>query len=184
LAPDVDTMRSDEECGVNLSNLKLGDEGFIKTPNYPGNYPPDIQCIWWLKSLENTRISIQCDQIETQPCTPDFYDYALLSPDWSWQKYTIACGNNDGKLPLSISSFKNEFAIFFRSSLKDNFKGLHCRYKVIPEPLATTLNHPYQLKVQLNTMEIITVEFHLQQLLIGLWEENPHNLMNFHGWWD
>ena len=49
LAPDVDTMRSDEECGVNLSNLKLGDEGFIKTPNYPGNYPPDIQCIWWLK---------------------------------------------------------------------------------------------------------------------------------------
>ena len=49
--------------------------------------------------------------------------------------YIRACGNNDGKLPLSISSFKNEFAIFFRSSLKDNFKGLHCRYKVIPEPL-------------------------------------------------
>ena len=48
LAPDV-AMRSDEQCGVNLSSLKLGDEGIIKTPNYPGNYPPDIQCIWWLK---------------------------------------------------------------------------------------------------------------------------------------
>ena len=46
-----------------------------------------------------------------------------------------ACGKNEGQPPLSISSFKNEFAVFFRSSLKDNFKGLHCRYKVIPEPL-------------------------------------------------
>ena len=37
-----------EVCGVNLSDLKIGDDGFIKPPNYPGNYPPDIQCIWWL----------------------------------------------------------------------------------------------------------------------------------------
>ena len=50
-----------------------------------------------------------------------------------------ACGKNEGQLPLSISSFKNEFAVFFRSSLKDNYKGLNCRYKVIPELLATTL---------------------------------------------
>ena len=42
-----------------------------------------------LQSLDHTRISINCDQIETQPCNPDFYDYALLSPDWSWQKYTM-----------------------------------------------------------------------------------------------
>ena len=59
----------------------------------------------------------------------NFYDLMIFF------SYIRACGNNDGKLPLSISSFKNEFAIFFRSSLKDNFKGLHCRYKVIPEPL-------------------------------------------------
>ena len=40
---------SAEECGFQLKELKIGDKGVIQTPNYPSNYPPDIQCIWWLK---------------------------------------------------------------------------------------------------------------------------------------
>ena len=35
-------------------------------------------------------------------------------------------------------SYKTEFAIFFRSSLKDHYRGMHCEYRVIPEPLATS----------------------------------------------
>ena len=58
-----------------------------------------------------------------------------------------ACGSNVGKLPLDISSFKNEFAIFFRSSLKENYKGLHCRYKVVPDFLVTTLHPPLSTPV-------------------------------------
>ena len=38
-----------EECGFQNKDLKVGDKGIIQTPNYPENYPPDIQCIWWLK---------------------------------------------------------------------------------------------------------------------------------------
>ena len=86
LAPD---MRSTPGCGFQLAGLKPGTKGVIKTPNYPDNYPSDVQCIWWLKGEIHTRVFVTCDAIETQPCNPDFYDYALFAPDWSWQKYSM-----------------------------------------------------------------------------------------------
>ena len=86
LAPD---MRSTPECGFQLAGLKAGTKGVIETPNYPENYPSDVQCIWWLKGEIHTRVYVTCDEIETQPCNPDFYDYALFAPDWSWQKYSM-----------------------------------------------------------------------------------------------
>ena len=51
LAPAAQSRdpNSAEECGYQLKDLKIGDKGVIQTPNYPSNYPPDIQCIWWLK---------------------------------------------------------------------------------------------------------------------------------------
>ena len=39
-------------------------------------------------------------------------------------------------------SYGTEFAIFFRSSMKDNFKGLHCKYEIIHELLATSTEAP------------------------------------------
>jgi len=139
LAPNK--MRT-EECGFQNKDLKVGDKGIIQTPNYPNDYPPDIQCIWWLKGVENTRVLIDCDEIETQVCNPDFFDYVLLAPDWSWTKYSIACGKNEGQLPLKMVSYGTEFAIFFRSSLQEDFKGLHCEYEIITELLDTSTNPP------------------------------------------
>ena len=50
LAPVARMQQSSQhQCGFSLSNLKPGDEGIIKTPNFPNDYPPNIQCIWWLK---------------------------------------------------------------------------------------------------------------------------------------
>ena len=39
-------------------------------------------------------------------------------------------------------STTTEFSIFFRSSLKDQFKGFRCEYRVIPELLATSTAPP------------------------------------------
>ena len=54
LAPEI---RNSEQCGFQLSGLKPGDKGVIETPNYPQNYPPNIQCIWWLKVFNRERQS-------------------------------------------------------------------------------------------------------------------------------
>ena len=39
-------------------------------------------------------------------------------------------------------SYGTEFSIFFRSSLKEHYQGLHCEYRVIPELLATSTAAP------------------------------------------
>lgn len=49
---DIDEIiaaRSNDKCGYYKSSLKNGDFGSIVTPNYPQNYPPRLECIWWLK---------------------------------------------------------------------------------------------------------------------------------------
>ncbi len=40
-----------KNCGFLAVNLKTGDKGVISTPNYPRNYPPSLECIWWLKVM-------------------------------------------------------------------------------------------------------------------------------------
>ena len=52
LAPEI---RNSGNCGFQLTGLKPGDKGVIQTPNYPENYPPDIQCIWWMKVVCNPK---------------------------------------------------------------------------------------------------------------------------------
>ena len=70
LAPNK--MRT-EECGFQNKDLKVGDKGIIQTPNYPNDYPPDIQCIWWLKVRINpipTRLGhvMYCNGDKSYPC--------------------------------------------------------------------------------------------------------------------
>ena len=36
-------------CGATITDLKVGDTGYIRSPNYPEDYPADIKCVWWLK---------------------------------------------------------------------------------------------------------------------------------------
>ena len=52
LAPE---SRGSGDCGAQMAGLNIGDKGTIETPNYPQDYPPDIQCIWWLKVLQGVQ---------------------------------------------------------------------------------------------------------------------------------
>ena len=75
---------------------QIGDSGFIRSPNYPSAYPPDIKCVWWLKAKnkgrENLRsstpsscfylvgrISMTCTDVRTQSCDAGYFDYILVS---------------------------------------------------------------------------------------------------------
>ena len=51
LGPNQAFSRSNKggKCGFQNSTLKAGDKGYFTSPNYPLDYPPRQQCIWWLK---------------------------------------------------------------------------------------------------------------------------------------
>ena len=38
---------------------------------------------------KKTQIDLECHDVETQSCVPEMYDYVLLSPDWTWQQYSM-----------------------------------------------------------------------------------------------
>ena len=40
------------QCGGSFTDLKVGDKGFIRSPNYPSSYPANKKCSWWLKARD------------------------------------------------------------------------------------------------------------------------------------
>ena len=52
LGPDLlaqQRSHNEKMCGFQNDTLKAGDNGYLTSPNYPSDYPPSTQCIWWLK---------------------------------------------------------------------------------------------------------------------------------------
>ena len=52
LGPDLlaqQRSHNEKMCGFQNDTLKAGDNGHLISPNYPKDYPPKSQCIWWLK---------------------------------------------------------------------------------------------------------------------------------------
>ena len=126
-------------CGATISKLKVGTVGYIRSPNYPENYPANIKCVWWLKAVDEGRISMTCNDVLTQNCDDGYYDYVLVAPDWAWEKYYLLCGNYNKFTPFTLASTQNFLSVYFRSSYQKNYRGFQCRYEVLGE-ITTTPN--------------------------------------------
>ena len=60
LGPDLLAQQKSydqKSCGFQNDTLKVGDNGYLTSPNYPLDYPPNSQCIWWLKVSRSTSCS-------------------------------------------------------------------------------------------------------------------------------
>ena len=59
------------QCGDTITELRPGARGFIRSPNYPADYPPDVKCTWWLKAKVNCHVtcnkSIDTCNVRTMP---------------------------------------------------------------------------------------------------------------------
>jgi len=111
----------------------VGSKGYIRSPGYPANYPPDVKCTWWLKAKKNGRISLTCTDVRTQSCDGGYYDYILVSPDWTWDKYYLLCGDYNKYTPFTLTSHENFLSIYFRSSVVTHYRGFECSYEIIAD---------------------------------------------------
>jgi len=118
-------------CGATITDLKVGESGYVRSPNYPGDYPNDIKCVWWLKAKEPGRISMTCVDVMTQSCDAGYYDYILVAPDWGWEKYYLLCGDYKVHTPFTLTSTENYISVYFRSSKYQSYRGFECRYEVL-----------------------------------------------------
>jgi len=130
LAPVSNRVSS---CGATITDLRVGEYGYIRSPNYPGDYPADIKCVWWLKAKEPGKISMTCEDVLTQSCEGGYYDYILVAPDWGWEKYYLLCGDYNKYTPFTLTSTENYISVYFRSSVYQSYRGFECKYEVIAD---------------------------------------------------
>ena len=58
-------MLSDPGCYFELEVTEDG--GFIESPNYPDDYPPNFECLWVLRAEEGERIQVRVLDAEIEP---------------------------------------------------------------------------------------------------------------------
>ena len=70
---------------------------------------------------------VLCLVFRTQSCDGGYYDYILVSPDWTWDKYYLLCGDYNKYTPFTLTSHDNFLSIYFRSSVVESYRGFECR---------------------------------------------------------
>lgn len=64
---------TDRQCGGHLGDFS----GFIESPNYPGNYPANVECTWTINPPPKRRILIIVPEIFL-PIEDECGDYLVM----------------------------------------------------------------------------------------------------------
>ncbi|XP_017783006.1 PREDICTED: cubilin-like [Nicrophorus vespilloides] len=98
----------DTHCGGTLESQT----GLFGSPNYPDNYPVDIQCEWILKTSPGNRIMVAFTEFALAPsdnCNEDYVEIREI--DGKGKLLGLFCGNN---IPTNITASENIW-IYFKS---------------------------------------------------------------------
>uniref|UniRef100_A0A8C3NFK1 Uncharacterized protein n=1 Tax=Geospiza parvula TaxID=87175 RepID=A0A8C3NFK1_GEOPR len=113
-------------CGGSVSDPS----GMLQSPNYPGNYPNDADCVWEIQ-VENNFLS---EMDLTKTCQHDYievYDGPLHSSPMLGR----FCS---GSFPTYVSS-SNMMSVRFHSDSRFSFRGFQAHYSSIPARHNTTI---------------------------------------------
>ncbi|TRY78688.1 hypothetical protein TCAL_04232 [Tigriopus californicus] len=134
LDPNGDSMG----CGFCRTDLREGDNGTVKSSNFPYPYPDNENCLWLLQTVDpDLRVALTCDTIHLESCgtlgknSPMWKDYLIISPLWSFKKSWVYCGHATTMTALRHISLCDKMAIAFRSNENGKrYQGFHCTYQV------------------------------------------------------
>ncbi|XP_016155003.1 PREDICTED: deleted in malignant brain tumors 1 protein-like isoform X2 [Ficedula albicollis] len=119
-------------CGGSVSDSS----GVLQSPNYPGSYPNDADCVWEIQVENNFRVTLTFRDIAMQSgmCQHDYvevYDGPLHSSPLLGR----FCS---GSFPTYVSS-SNMMSVRFHSDSRYSFRGFQAHYSSIPAGHNTTI---------------------------------------------
>ncbi|XP_017464514.1 PREDICTED: cubilin homolog [Rhagoletis zephyria] len=116
----------ESNCNVKLDNLR----GVIESPNFPDNYPPNLNCFWDIQSGKKNKFQIIFShldiEIRDQSCDFDYLDIFDLQNDDVLSKQHL-CSNPR----KAIITEGNRFQIKFVTDYSEHAKGFRLEYKRI-----------------------------------------------------
>lgn len=110
--------------GLTCGEIFFQDTGVITSPNYPQEYPPDLNCLYLVRihSAETIRVTITDFYTESAKDVLDFGTSPSLERLESWE------GNLTSSLPIVVEVSSNLLWFQFSSDKNNNFKGFRLEY--------------------------------------------------------
>lgn len=82
-------VRLDRQCGGEMGEFM----GYIESPNYPGNYPANVECIWNINPPSKRKILIVVPEIFL-PSEDECGDVLVMRKNCEWLSVRLMCGLN------------------------------------------------------------------------------------------
>ncbi|XP_029944920.1 signal peptide, CUB and EGF-like domain-containing protein 2 isoform X7 [Salarias fasciatus] len=130
---DFDGSTSIMQCKNRQCGGELGDfTGYIESPNYPGNYPANIECTWTINPPPKRRILIVVPEIYL-PIEDECGDYLVMRKSSLSNSVTTYETCQTYERPIAFTSRSKRLWIQFRSNEGNSGKGFQVPYVTYDE---------------------------------------------------
>ncbi|XP_043372708.1 signal peptide, CUB and EGF-like domain-containing protein 2 isoform X6 [Dermochelys coriacea] len=130
---DFDGSTNITQCKNRHCGGELGDfTGYVESPNYPGNYPVNIECTWTINPPPKRRILIVVPEIFL-PIEDECGDYLVMRKSSSSNSVTTYETCQTYERPIAFTSRSKKLWIHFKSNEGNNAKGFQVPYVTYDE---------------------------------------------------
>ncbi|XP_039604211.1 signal peptide, CUB and EGF-like domain-containing protein 2 isoform X3 [Polypterus senegalus] len=130
---DFDGSTNVTQCKNRHCGGELGDfTGFIESPNYPGDYPANIECTWNINPPSKRRILIVVPEIYL-PIEDECGDYLVMRKSSSSNSVTTYETCQTYERPIAFTSRSKKLWIQFKSNEGNSAKGFQVPYVTYDE---------------------------------------------------
>ncbi|XP_074857006.1 ovochymase-1 [Carettochelys insculpta] len=128
-------VHKESEAGSGCGSVAvLTEEGKIDTANYPGLYPSNVKCHWFVEAPVENVIKLEFEDFAVEFSEGCIYDAVVVYSD-AEDEHQLAklCGLST---PRPILSPGNDLLIHFESDRENNFRGFKARFTFVPSEKA------------------------------------------------
>ncbi|XP_026067649.1 signal peptide, CUB and EGF-like domain-containing protein 2 isoform X10 [Carassius auratus] len=130
---DFDGSTNIMQCKNRHCGGELGEfTGFIESPNYPGNYPANIECTWTITPPPKRRILVVVPEIYL-PMEDECGDYLVMRKSSLPNSVTTYETCQTYERPIAFTSRSKKLWIQFRSNEGNSGKGFQVPYVTYDE---------------------------------------------------
>uniref|UniRef100_A0A3B5Q2U3 Signal peptide, CUB domain, EGF-like 2 n=1 Tax=Xiphophorus maculatus TaxID=8083 RepID=A0A3B5Q2U3_XIPMA len=143
------------QCGGELGEFS----GYIESPNYPGNYPSNIECTWTINPPPKRRVLIVVPEIYL-PIEDECGDYLVMRKSSLPNSVTTYETCQTYERPIAFTSRSKRLWIQFRSNEGNSAKGFQVLYVTYDEDyqeLIEDIVRDGRLYASVNHQEILKV---------------------------
>uniref|UniRef100_A0AAZ3SDH4 Signal peptide, CUB and EGF-like domain-containing protein 3 n=1 Tax=Oncorhynchus tshawytscha TaxID=74940 RepID=A0AAZ3SDH4_ONCTS len=130
---DFDGATSVSQCKNRECRGEMGEfTGYIESPNYPGNYPANVECIWIINPPNKRKILMVVPEIFL-PSEDECGDVLVMRKNWSATSITTYETCQTYERPIAFTARSRRLWINFKSNEANSARGFQIPYVTYDE---------------------------------------------------